>query len=120
MAALRVHSVVGKGDLQNECIWLSVDEDISSLSYYVLCDTTFQGENAISNELRHVYWFTSVGAKKGDWVCLRTKSGQNGSAANDKGSTTHSFFWNLSRTVWNKAGDAALLFSVSTWNTTRV
>lgn len=119
MPAMKVHSVDGKGDLAKECVWLSIAEDISSLSDYVLCDTTYTDDNHISNELRHLYWFPKKAIKKGDWVRLMTKEGTNSSTANDKGGTTHTFHWKLGRTVWNKDGDAALLFHVRTWSTTR-
>lgn len=119
MPALTVHSIDGKGDLTKECVWLSVSEDIASLSYYVLCDTTYTDDNHISNELRHVFWFPKKEVKKGDWVRLMTKDGTSTSSSNDKGSMTHTLYWKLGRTVWNKDGDAALLFHVNTWKTTR-
>ncbi|WP_234401067.1 hypothetical protein [Xanthomonas sp. CFBP 7912] len=119
MTDLKVHSVDGKGGLDKECVWLSVLEDIPSLQYYVLCDTTYTDENHISNELRHTFWFPKIAAKKGDWVRLMTKDGKNTSAANDKGSTTHTLYWKLGKTVWNKDGDAAILFPVKNWKTTR-
>lgn len=116
---LKVHSVDGKGDLSNECVWMTVADDIANLAYYILCDTTYTNSDHISNELRHIYWFPKKAAKKGDWVRLITKDGKNSSSSNDQGSTTHTFFWNLGRTVWNKDGDAALLFHVETWATKR-
>jgi hypothetical protein len=119
MSALKVHSIDGKGDLAKECVWLSVTEDISKLSHYVLCDTTYTDDNHISNELRHMYWFPNKAVKKGDWVRLITKEGKNTSAPNDNNGTTHTFYWKLGKTIWNKDGDAAVLFHVSTWKTTR-
>lgn len=119
MSALKVHSVDGKGDLSKEGVWLSVSEDISDLSYYLLCDTTYTADDKISNELRHTYWFKKKTVKKGDWVRLMTKNGTDASASNDKGTTTHTFYWNLGKTVWNKDGDAAILFNLSSWRTTR-
>lgn len=57
--------------------------------------------------------------KKGDWIRLMTKNGADTSAKNDKGSVTHTFYWKLGKTVWNKDGDAAILFQLSGWKTTR-
>ena len=48
-----------------------------------------------------------------------TKNGADTSAKNDKGSVTHTFYWKLGKTVWNKDGDAAILFQLSGWKTTR-
>lgn len=119
MSLLKVHSIDGKGDINNECVWLSVVEDIPDLSFYLLCDTTYTDDNYISNELRHMYWFPAKPVKKGDWVRLFTKSGENSSSLNNQGTTTHFFYWNLGSTIWNKAGDAAVVFSVNNWRTTR-
>ena len=119
MSLLTVHGVEGKGDLDKECVWLQVHDDIASLQYYLLCDTTYTDDNHISNELRHTYWFHNQAVKKGDWVRLMTKNGTYTKASNDKKTTTHTFYWNLGKTVWNKSGDAAVLFDLKTWKTTR-
>lgn len=120
MAALSIHSAEHKGELDKECLWLDVHEDISSLSNYSVCDTTYTDDNHISNELRHVFWFPTKAVKKGDWVRLMTKVGVSSTASNTRGGTTHTFYWQLGRTVWNKDGDAAILFKHETWNTKRV
>ncbi|WOS41909.1 hypothetical protein [Xanthomonas rydalmerensis] len=120
MSKLKVHSVANKGDLASECVWIQVLEDIQSLSHYLLCDTTYTDENHVSNELRHLYWFNNLAVKKGDWIQLMTKDGRNASMVNKYQTTTHVFFWKLGVAVWNKAGDAALIFDVVDWKTTRV
>jgi len=120
MGALKVHSVDGKGKLSEECVWLSVSADIPSLSYFLLCDTTYLDEGHISNELRHMYWFKPKAVKEGDWIRVYTKNGTNTSVVNDKKTTTHIFYWNLGATVWNKDGDAAILFDLTTWKSTKV
>lgn len=120
MAALMVHSVVGKGELAKECVWLHVREDIASLSNYILSDTTYTDDNSVSNELRHIFWFPDVAVQKGDWVALMTKDGTPRVMANKQGTNTHQLYWKLGRTVWNQVGDAAVLFTVSTWKRTRV
>lgn len=120
MSSLNVHSVHSKGNLQEESLWIQVTEDIENLSYYLVCDTTYTDENHISNELRHLFWFPKKSAKKGDWIQLATRNGKSTTLENDQGTTTHVFYWNLGRTVWNKAGDAALLFDLRTWKATKV
>ncbi len=120
MAALSIHSAEHKGELDKECLWLEVHEDIPSLSYYSVCDTTYTDDDHISNELRHVYWFPKKSVKKGDWLLLYTKVGKSSSSVNNHKTTTHTFYWQLGRTVWNKDGDAAMLFKHETWNTKRV
>jgi hypothetical protein len=120
MAKLAVHAIASKGDLDKECVWLKVTDDIPNLSFYMLSDTTYNDNDTISNELRHMYWFRKMAVKKGDWVQLMTKAGKNTSAANDQKTTTHMFFWGLGRTVWNKDGDCAVLFELNGWNATKV
>jgi hypothetical protein len=116
---MKIHAIEGKGNLDKEVIWLDVVEDIAELKYYMVCDTTYTDDKHISNELRHVYWFRSKSVKKGDWIALHTKNGTNSTNSNNRGGTTHHFYWNLGRTIWNKDGDAAVLFKVDTWNTLR-
>ena len=113
---LKIYKIEGKGDLDKEVIWFDVVEDISDLVYYIVSDTTYTDDNHISNELRHIYWFPSKSVKKGDWIALRTKNGTNSTVKNDRGGNTHTFYWNLGRTIWNKDGDAAILFKVENWN----
>jgi|SRR6266850_3913409 len=117
---LEIHSVQDKGQLETERLWLKVTDDISNLAYYAVADTTYTDEGSISNELRHIYWFPSSTAKKGDWLCLYSKNGTDSSGTNNEGSTTHTFFWNLGRTVWNKGKDQALLFELKTWTSKAV
>lgn len=120
MSKLTVHSVGGKGDLATECVWLDVLEDIANLSDYALCDTTYIKPDRISNELRHIYWFRRLPAKKGDWIKLMTKEGNASTAPNNRNTRTHIFYWGLGRTVWNKDGDGAILFTLASWSTLRV
>lgn len=112
---LKIHSVEGKGDLNKECIWISVLEDINDLNYYMISDTTYSNEHDVSNELRHLYWFPKKSVKKGDWILLMTKDGANTSLPNKSHTTTHNFYWKLGKTVWNKGGDTAVLFHLNTW-----
>lgn len=119
MSNLKIHSVEHKGDLSKECVWVEVLADTSDLDHYLLCDTTYLDPNHISNELRHLYWFKKRVVKKGDWIKLMTKEGADTTAENNRNTTTHILHWKLGKTIWNKDGDAAVLFQVNTWNTTR-
>ncbi|HYR74360.1 MAG TPA: hypothetical protein VEM96_00835 [Pyrinomonadaceae bacterium] len=114
---IKIHSVVGKGDLDKELTWLQVLADVSDLSFYMVCDTTYKDNNSISNELRHIYWLPKQSVKQGDWIAVHTKDGKNTTVKNEQGTTTHHFYWNLGRTIWNKDGDCAVLFNLNSWTT---
>jgi hypothetical protein len=117
---LEIHSVEDKGNLDSERIWLRVTSDTNNLAYYAIADTTYTDNGKISNELRHIYWFPGTTAKTGDWLCVYSKNGTNSSAKNNDGTTTHTFFWRLGRTVWNKGKDQAVLFQLTTWTSKAV
>lgn len=119
MSKIKIHSIEGKGELEKECVWLDVLEDVPDLAFYMLCDTTYSDDKHISNELRHMYWFASKAVKKGDWIKVLTKAGTNTTSSNDRKTTTHILHWKLGKTVWNKDGDTAVLFSLSTWSSQR-
>lgn len=111
---LKIHSVENKGDLDKEVVWLDVTDD-ADVGNYALCDSTYVDEGKVSNRLRHFFWFPDRRVKKGDWVKLYTKAGTYDTGANKRGTTTHSFYWGLKETVWNKDGDCALLFRIAEW-----
>lgn len=115
---LTVFTIEGKGDLENEVVWLDV-LDVLKLHYYMISDSTYASEHNISNELRHLFWFPKTEVKKGDWIALHTKNGSYQTTRNKRETTTHHFYWNLGRTIWNKEGDAAVLFKLSDWHTTK-
>ena len=115
---LEIHSVADKGDLENERLWVQVTADVLNLMYFAAADTTYPDDAKVSNELRHVYRFPpSWSTKKGDWICLYTKPGTNSKDTNDQNTTTHTFYWNLGRTIWNKGWDQAVLFKFTTRTT---
>lgn len=116
---IKIHSIEGQGNLERECVWIDVLEDVGDLTSFMVCDTTYTDDRHISNELRHIFWFPKTSVKKGDWIALRSKDGKKTTGSNDRGGTTHTFYWNLGRTIWNKDGDCAVLFELKTWNTHR-
>ena len=50
---------------------------------------------------------------------MRTGTGTNDEYVTSDGKTVHRFFWGLESAVWNNDGDAAVLFEIKTWKTTR-
>lgn len=115
---LRILSIHEQGNFDDEHVRLEVTEDCD-LKTYGLADTTFASDDTISNRLRHFFWFPPNAVKKGELVLLRTKRGTNGKFTASDGRTVHRFYWNLKSSIWNNDADAAVLFEMSDWKTTR-
>jgi hypothetical protein len=115
---IKILSIHEQGNADKEYVFIEVLNDCN-LKYYGLADTTYSTPTSISNKLRHFYWWTSHDVKKGERVVLRTGKGKNDSYVNNAGHTVHRFFWGLGSAVWNDTGDAAVLFNMRTWNTTK-
>jgi hypothetical protein len=112
---LRIDNVVAKDKKRGERVLFTVLEDCD-LTHYMVMDSTFTTEKEISNEHRHVKWFSSLAVKKGERVCLYTGVGSYSKDVHD-GITWHKIFWGLKSAVWNDDGDCAVLFELTTWTT---
>lgn len=58
--------------------------------------------------------------KASDVVMLFTKKGSNTSKKLSNSSTEYTTYWGLGSSVWNNTGDAAMLFQIYDWATTKV
>lgn len=114
--SLELINIHEKGQQNSEYVELRANEKCN-LKYYIVSDTTYTSNTAISNKLRHIYWFAPKDIAKGDYVFLRTGKGNNTTHANQAGTTTHVFYWGLDKAVWNNTGDAGILFTLKTWST---
>lgn len=115
---LKIVSIHEQGSADKEYVLLEVTGHCD-LVYYGVADTTYKSDDKISNKLRHFFWFPSTAVKKGDQVVLRTGAGTNDNYTTNSGVKRHRFFWGLESAVWNNDGDAAVLFAINTWNTTK-
>jgi hypothetical protein len=106
---LNIHSVTDKGVKGKEIIWLRASATCNAREF-LLADTTFNDDQKVSNELRHLYWFPNTALNAEDWIALHSGEGLNTTRTDDKRQTIHDFYWGLGVTVWNKGGDRALLF----------
>jgi len=111
---LEIKYVKDHGEIKSERIVLKVLSN-TNIGTYIVSDTTYYSENEVSNELRHVFWIPDKEVERGDLVVVYTRSGKNKTVKNKSGNNTHFFYWGLSKTVWNKDGDAAILLSLSNW-----
>ena len=101
-----------------ERLWLKVLAN-TNLSYFVVFDTTYASNGRISNLQRHAHWFSPKPVKTGDYVVLCTGKGIPSQQPNEIGGMTHFLYWGLENTIWNNAGDCAVLFEVNTWQTSK-
>lgn len=115
---LKILAIHEQGDAPKEYVLLEATSDCD-LDYYGLADTTYTSDGKISNRLRHFYWFPKTEVKKGERIVLRTGTGTNDSYTSSSGIKVHRFYWGLKTSIWNDDGDAAVLFNISTWKTTR-
>jgi len=112
---VKIEYVKDNGDLANERIVLKALERVD-IGRYLLCDTTYNDDETVSNKLRHTFWFPDKVIEEGDFVALYTTVGTDRQHGNKAGTTTHCFYWGLDRTVWNKGGDGAVLFELGSWS----
>lgn len=115
---LKVLSIHERGNANKEYVLLEVVEGCN-LDHYGLADTTYTSNDKISNKLRHFYWFPPTDVKQGEWVVLQTGTGKSDQYTTASGKKVHRFFWGLGSAVWNNDGDAAVLFEMRNWKTTR-
>jgi hypothetical protein len=115
---IEIVQLLDRGVANKERLWLRAIAP-TDLQYYIVFDTTYAGPNSVSNLQRHAYWFQPRVLRPGDSVVLYTKAGQPSELRNPDGTTTYFVFWGLERTIWNTQADCAVLFEVSTWQTSR-
>ncbi|WP_157862011.1 hypothetical protein [Methylobacterium sp. Leaf361] len=111
---LRVIKIFNHGNNATEHVMLRADADIPDLSKYGICDSTYVHDDKPSNKERHFFWFPPKKILLGEYVVLNTRRGtyeRYADKANDR--ILHRIFWGLNTTIWNKAGDKAVLFHFS-------
>ncbi|OXA84862.1 hypothetical protein [Flavobacterium hercynium] len=104
---------VKNGSTPNEeYVSLRAKSDLN-LKGYAIVDRTFDDNEQVSNEFRHIYVFPSWDVKEGDYVRLYTgKSKGNKTLETETGTIFHVFFWQSDECVWNDNGnDRASLIS---------
>lgn len=117
---LEIRQVMDYGALDSERVKLIAIEDCN-LKHYMIIDTTYTGERTISNKMRHTFWFEPRELIKGDEIVLYTGEDiAKKTKINGGKNKRYTFYWGLGTAVWNNTGDAAVLFQISGWATTKV
>jgi hypothetical protein len=116
---IEIVEILDRAVANKERLWLKVISN-TDLQFYVVFDTTYTSNTNISNLQRHAYWFNPKPVKAGDYVVLYTGKGTPSKMPNGNGGAmTHFLYWGLENTIWNKKEDCAVLFEVSTWQTSK-
>lgn len=113
---IKIVKILDRAVANKERLWLKVLQD-TDMQYYIVFDTTYTSQKAISNLQRHAYWFDSKQVRSGDTVVLYTRKGVPSSSQNSDGTKNHFFYWGLDSTIWNNTGDCAVLFEITNWTT---
>jgi hypothetical protein len=102
--SFNLHSVVNGTTPENEYVWLQVTEELN-IKGYALIDRTFDSDNILSNEFRHIFVFPSLKIGKNDWVRLYTCNGTYSRQKVDgKENFIHNFYWGSTHCIWNNNG----------------
>lgn len=93
---------------EKEMIVLKVTQ-LCNIGRYILFDTTYEENGAVSNRHRHSFIFPNLNVSAGDYIILHTDSGTNRTFINKGKTKTYEFYWGLETSVWNQKEDNALL-----------
>lgn len=113
---IEIQSIKDKGILPKERLVLKANRNCNIGMFFVF-DTTYTDDGNISNLVRHPYWFPDKEVSEGDTIVLYTKEGQESVKKNKNGTTSHFFYRDMGKTVWNQKGDCAVLFEIADWMT---
>lgn len=61
------------------------------------------------------FFFPAQKIKPGDLVILYTKIGSRREKANDRGRTSHFFYWDQTKPLWSDRSKCAVLAELKTW-----
>ncbi|MES2277123.1 MAG: hypothetical protein V4592_13925 [Bacteroidota bacterium] len=117
---LEILRVEDHGTLQSERIFLSVLK-AANLEYYIVRDTTYIGDSAMSNKWVHAYQFQEQEVNAGDEIVLYTGTAPKKTERINRDQNTRYYYsWNLKECVWNNDGDLAVLYELEAWSSKKV
>ncbi|WP_185286193.1 hypothetical protein [Chryseobacterium indologenes] len=115
-----IKEIIDHGTHESERILLTVKENCN-LVKYIIADNTYLNKYAVSNKLRHTYWFRQQQVTEGDEILVYTGKGENTQVSiNNSQNTRYIFFWGLESNVWNNDNDSAILIEVNDMDTKAV
>lgn len=118
---LEITKVVNGSTPNEEKVWLKTKEAINTKGF-ALIDRTFDENDKISNEFRHIYVFPEFEIAKDQIVIVRTGKGTNEFRKfTDVDEEYLALYWGAEECVWNdKGGDTATLINFVKVNSVKV
>ena len=114
---VKITSIADAGQFADERVIMKVSSDDDMTHYAVFQVRTSKTEGKFyAGNVPHVYWFSELKVKSGDFVVLYSKNGTKSEKKNDDGTTSYFFYWGQSNPVW-VAGTTPVLVTTSTWQT---
>lgn len=109
---LEITQVINGSTPNEEKVWLKAKDAINTKGF-ALIDRTFDQNEKISNEFRHIFVFPEYELAKDQIVVVRTGKGTNGFRKfSDVDENYLALFWGAEECVWNdKGGDTATLIN---------
>jgi len=118
--ALKLISVVNGNTPEEEYVRIQASADVNIQGYAVV-DRTFDENEILSNEFRHIYVFHKLAVKKGDWIRVYSCPGKYKSSINTGKTKTHYLYWGSKTCIWNNNGlDIASLVKIELCNSVQV
>lgn len=92
---------------------VQTDDDVGD---YALFRTRYNFKTGlVTNGVSNVIWFPDEDVKAGDTVVVYTKTGSRSFRANEDGSKSYFFYWNLPAAIWEGDRHAPVLLHIDRW-----
>jgi len=109
---LEITKVLNGSTVEEEKVWLKATAPISTKGF-ALVDRTFDENEKVSNEFRHIYVFPEYQLAKDQAIVVYTTKGTNGfKKYNNSNDKYLALYWGSEECVWNDNGkDTATLIN---------
>jgi hypothetical protein len=111
---IKINYIKDSSTIKKERVVLRVLTD-DELGLYFLFKTTENEDNTVANSVSNPFWFPDKTVKAGDLVVIYSREGTPSEVKNKSGSTTHFFYLDSPKTIWNKSSDCAVLLECKSW-----
>jgi hypothetical protein len=111
---IKLKRITFRGDLEKERIVLEAIRDLDIGGYAIFVSRDL-GEGKVSSNIKLTYWFPDKSIKSGDLVVLYSKSRLNSEKLNQDGTTTHFYYWEQAKAVFDTEESCAIVVEIKEW-----